>query len=281
VLRAGLLAGLAAFLAVPLARAASFDCVIDPSQSLKIGSPITSTLEAVLVERGEFVRRGQIIARLESGVEAATMATNQARAESVAEIAVRRAKVDQASLEVARGNQLVPGNNIAGQKMDELRTNLRVAQQDLVLAEQNKRMAELEVERSRALLAQRVIRSPINGLVVQRVLGPGEYVHQDTHIAVIAAIDPLFIEAFPPVRYYGRIRVGDRATVRPDDPVGGDRSAEVTAVDRVFDTGSGTFGVRLTLANQDGLVPAGLRCRVTFDVPELPGTPEPRVSAAR
>ena len=38
----------------------------------------------------------------------------------------------------------------------------------------------------------------------------------------------------------------------------------VTVVDRVFDSASGSFGVRLTLPDQGGTLPAGHRCRVAF-----------------
>ena len=121
---------------------------------------------------------------------------------------------------------------------------------------------------SPATLEQRIIRSSIDGIVTQRALGPGEYVHQDSAIITVARINPLNVETFMPVSLFGRIRVGDMAMVRPDDPVGGDRPARVEVVDQVFDAASGTFGVRLSLPNPDSAVPGGLRCRVTFDIPD-------------
>ena len=49
--------------------------------------------------------------------------------------------------------------------------------------------------------------------------------------------------------------------------------ATITVVDSVFDSASGTFGVRLDLPNRDKTVPAGVRCKVEF--PSLKGL-EPR-----
>ncbi len=57
-------------------------------------------------------------------------------------------------------------------------------------------------------------------------------------------------------------------SVRLEDPLGGDRQAAVKVVDQVFDAASGTFGVRLALANPELIVPAGLRCKVSFAFPE-------------
>jgi RND family efflux transporter MFP subunit len=256
------------------------DCVMDPSSTLKLGSAVAGVLRSVEVRRGQRVRAGEIVARLEAGMEEATVALNEARAENTAEIQARRLRVEHAELELARASRLVQGSYVSAQKLDELRVTLRAAQQDLAIAELNRRLAELELARSRAALEQRLIRSPIDALVTERVLGPGEYVHQDTHVAVLAATDPLHVEAYPPVRLFGGIRVGDPAVVYPDPPVGGAWPATVSVTDEVFDPGSGTFGIRATLPNPDRL-PAGLRCRVAFPelarrMEEAQGAPRPR-----
>jgi RND family efflux transporter MFP subunit len=247
------------------AQAATFDCVINPSITLKIGSPVATTLRSIEVERGDRIARGQVIARLESSVEAADVALNQARAANTADVVSHAAKVEFAQAEVGRGEKLLEGNNVARQKVEELRTNLRVAQEDLQIALLNRRLAELDLERSKALLEQRVIRSPIDGVVVQRLLGPGEYVHQDANIVELAAIDPLNVEAYPPVRVFASIHAGMVGEVRPDGMADTAYRATVTIVDRVFDAGSGTFGVRLALPNPGGTLPAGQRCRVTLE----------------
>ena len=233
--------------------------------TLKIGSPVATTVSTVAVDRGDHVRKGDIIARLESRVEEAEIAVSAARAQDSSDMSSRAAKVEFAQSEAARGESLLQNNNIARQKVDELRTNLRVAQQELQASLSAHRVAELDLQRAKALLEQKIIRSPIDGTVVSRLLGPGEYVHQDTQIVEIANITPLNVEAYPPVKFFGTIKVGAQAVVRPDAPVGSSFTATVTIVDQVFDAGSGTFGVRLSLPNKDGTLPGGLRCRVDID----------------
>ena len=119
------------------------------------------------------------------------------------------------------------------------------------MARLNRQMAELETNRSKALLEERTIRSPIDGIIVQRSLGPGEYVRPEANIVTVASVDPLSVEAYLPVRYYGKIKVGDIAVVHPDEPIGGDHNAAVSIVDQVFDAASGTFGVRLNPPNSE------------------------------
>ena len=254
----------AALLAGP-AEAAEFDCLVNPSMVLKIGSPVSSTLASVSVDRGAIVHKGDELARLESSVEQATLAMRKARAENIADIVSHQAKVEAAQTEVDRAARQTEGSTITSQKIAELRTTLRVAQQDLALSTLDQQMAQLEMGRARAELEQRVIRSPIDGVVTERVLGPGEYVHPDTHIVALAAIDPLFVEAYPPVRFYGTTHVGEAGTVTLDN--GQTRQAKVSVVDQVFDAGSGTFGIRLELPNPGLKLPAGTRCKVAFDTP--------------
>ena len=253
--------------------AATFDCVMEPSLIVKLGSPVASILSGVMVERGDRVARGQVVAQIESSVEEAVVAANAERAESTAEIEAKRSVLKQKSGVMHRKGDLLSRNVGSVQDSENAQADFHVAEQELVLAQLGKRMAELELSRSRTLLDQRTIRSPIDGIVTQRSLGPGEYVHQDATIVTLSRIDPLNVEAFMPVSLFGRVHVGDMATVRPDDPVGGERLARVQVVDQVFDAASGTFGVRLTLPNPDSSVPGGLRCRVSFDIPDAPVRP--------
>ena len=94
-------------------------------------------------------------------------------------------------------------------------------------------------------------------------------------ILKIADIDTLHVEVILPVEAYGKVKVGSKADVLPDPPVGGKYSAVVTVVDRVLDAASGTFGVRLQLPNRTRMLPAGVRCKASFpgigdDVPVRP-----------
>jgi len=263
-----LLLTLATLCSATPAGAVTFDCVINPSLTLKLGSPVATTLASIAVERGDVVHKGDVIARLESSVETADVALNAARAANTADIASHAAKVEFARAEAARGEELLPRNNIPLQKVEELRTNLRVAQADLQIAVLNHQVAELDLQRSKTLIEQKIIRSPIEGIVVQRMLGPGEFVHQDTQIVELAAISPLNVEAYPPIRYHSAVKLGASAVIELDEPQGSRLEATISVVDRVFDAGSGTFGVRLALPNPGSLIPGGQRCRLTLDVAE-------------
>lgn len=127
----------------------------------------------------------------------------------------------------------------------------------------NRRLADLELQRTSMEVALRTIKSPVNGVVVERFMHPGEFPKQEK-ILKIAQIDPLRVEVYAPVAMIGKVVVGMTAHVMPEPPLTGEYRAKVTVVDRVADAASGTFGVRLELPNGGLKLPAGLKCTVRF-----------------
>ena len=153
-----------------------------------------------------------------------------------------------------------------GQILATLNTSIERAQGSVQHAQAeltNRRLADLELQRTTAEVALRTIKSPVNGVVVERFMHPGEFPKQEK-ILKIAQINPLRVEAYAPVAMLGKITVGMAAHVKPEPPLTGEYSAKVTVVDRVVDAASGTFGVRLELPNPDLKLPAGLKCSVRF-----------------
>lgn len=255
--------------------AASFDCVLYPALTVKVGSPVANIIENIYVDRGDLVKKGQIVARLVSSVEAANVALAQAKADDQSDIEAGEAKLSFTKGDFERQEELQSRHATSAKLHDQAKADYQIAEQQLALAKVNHRMAQLELQKARAEFEQRIILSPIDGVVTKRGLGPGEFVDQTAAVITVAQIDPLYVETYLPIRYYRGIKVGDTAIVRPNDPIGGKRPAKVLVVDQVFDAASGTFGVRLNLLNPDHAVPGGLRCRVTFDVPELPNDSAP------
>jgi RND family efflux transporter MFP subunit len=235
--------------AVPLvaAEGQELECLIEPKVTVSVSTPVEGVIEKVLVERGDPVKRGQLLVELESAVERA---------------GVERARV---SLEFAERES---------KRNEELnRTNV-ISVQDLDEAQSTEELARVELQRARAALAQRRIRSPVDGVVVRRHHSPGEYA--DTRpILEIAQVDPLHVEVFAPVSSLGSIRPGMTARVTPEGPLDRSYEATVTVVDPVVDAASATFGVRLELPNPDHALSAGLGCRVLF-----PTDPAPAVAPA-
>lgn len=244
--------------------ATELDCLVEPQSLVKLGSAVTGVLESVAVDRGDTVTAGQLVARLRSGVEEATVALARARAENDVVVQSRRARLEFESDKEKRTETLFKKKIVSGEQMKVAITERRLAELDVREAEKNQSLAGLELRQAVAVLNQRKVFSPVDGVVTERVLEPGEYVFEQSYIFTIAEIDTLYVEVFAPIEIFGMVSLGMKADVRPEQPVGGVHRATVTIVDQVIDPASGTFGVRLELPNPDRALPAGLRCKITF-----------------
>ncbi|MFZ5483091.1 MAG: efflux RND transporter periplasmic adaptor subunit [Pseudomonadota bacterium] len=247
----------------PARAAAPLGCLIEPSQSAELGSPVIGVLDKVMVERGDFVKKGQVLATLRAGVEQASLNVARQRAQAEAELRAAEANRDFARQQVRRAEDLGQQNFISKQAIDQAQTELKVAEQRLVQARDQKRIWDKESALAQAQLAQRKLLSPFSGVVVDRYLSPGERV-EDRPVLRLAALHPLRVEVFMPAASFGQIKTGMTATVAPDLPGMAEAPAKVTLVDRVIDPASNTFRVRLSLPNRDHAIPAGARCQVRF-----------------
>jgi len=243
---------------------AGYDCLVQPKMVLKLGTQVPGLIAEMLVDRGTVVKRGDVIARLESGVEEAAVVLARTRAENDSTVRSAMARHEFQRRQLDRAQQLQKSQTIAVSRADETLTTARVAETDLNEAVVGLQLAKFELARAEEVLRQRTIRSPIDGVVVERSLGPGEYAYDQSHLVTVSRIDPLNVEVYVPLSQFRRIRPGMLAIVRPEEPVGGEYAATVVVVDQVFDAASGTIGIRLELPNPDYAIPAGLKCKVLF-----------------
>jgi RND family efflux transporter MFP subunit len=243
----------------------SFDCVIEAKETVKLASSALGMVGELRVDRGDMVRTGQVLGNLDDRVEQANLDVARAKAANDFEIAAHKARLTYLREKFDRADQLVGSRIVSRNTRDEALSDMQVEEQQLRLSSLQHAEAQLEAKQAEAVLRQRSIISPVDGVVVERLLSVGEYRNDTTAIMTIAQIDPLRVEVFVPTIYYGQIGVGDVAHVHPQEPVGGEHNASVTVVDKVIDAASGTFGVRLTLPNPDLALPAGLKCKIRFD----------------
>jgi RND family efflux transporter MFP subunit len=240
----------------------STTCLIKPRQLVQIGSPVAGLLSEELVDRGDTIGRGEVIARIESSIERADLALDRLKAANDTAIRAEMADLQMAQRMLERKRFLVQRQDVNENALDEVQTKAEVGALRVQQAQMDQRVAALTAERTERLLDLKQIRSPLDGVVIERKMSVGEYVYEQTPVMTIAQIDPLSVELIVPAARYGQIHVGGGARVHPDAPVGGDYPATVEVVDPMIDASSGTFGVRLKLANPDHLIPAGLRCAV-------------------
>jgi RND family efflux transporter MFP subunit len=214
------------------------DCLVEPFMVVNVGSSVDGVLARVMVDRGDVVRKGQVVATLQSGVEAAAVKLSEARVE------FGRRKVE-------RNEILYEKQLISAQDRDEMVTETK--------------LHEEELNKDKETLKLRTIFSPLDGVVVERRLAPGELIRADKSVVLkLAQLHPLNVEVIAPAQLFGTVKVGSTGRVNLAPFVPGIHLAKVVVVDKLIDAASGTFGVRLQLPNPSNKFPAGIKCSVEF-----------------
>jgi len=244
----------------------SFECLIEPNQVVEIRSATEGIIEKVDVKRGDRVKVGETLVELESSVEQSAAEMAKYRAQMEGRIASSKNRLEFATKKLKRAQELQKQKFVSAQAGDEAEAEKNIAEAELKDALENQELAKHEYQHAIDLLNRRILNSPLDGVVVDRMLNPGDLAEAGTGrkpILKIAQIDPLLVEVALPLEAYGKLRVGMTGMVTPEG-LKGRYPAFITVVDSVFDAASGTFGVRLEMKNRKAVIPGGIRCQVEF-----------------
>jgi RND family efflux transporter MFP subunit len=217
-------------------RYVEIDCLIEPHMVAEVASPISGIVQEIKVERGDVVRKGQVVASLVAETERIN-------------VELAKARLQLSEQKHGRMEELFRRKLVTPQAMDE--------------AETEHKLAELELARAMEALNMRTIRSPLSGVVVERFISPGE-ITEHQKVFKIAQINPLNVEVIAPVDILGVVRVGEETLVVPEGRLSVPLKAKVVIVDRVVDAASGTLGIRLELQNPKYSITPGLKCKAMF-----------------
>ena len=255
-------AGLVALLAPP-AVAADLECLLAPRRVVDVSFPTPGIVAEVTVERGGAVRAGSVLARLDTRLEAATIRIAETRLAESATLDAARVQLELVDRQLGRTRELAQRQVATEARVEQIEAERQGALRTVREQEELKRVQALELDRARTILDLRSLKSPIDGVVVERLIQPGEYV--DTRKAIVVAeVDPLAVEVIAPAALFGRFVPGTEATIRLSPPQTGEARARVEVVDAYVDAASGTFRVRLSLPNPNRRLIAGFGCKLSI-----------------
>ena len=249
------------------AGADTYDCLIEPTQTVELGAPVSGLIERVLVKRGDRVARNQVLATLESHAEQAAADLAHYKSQLAGPTQQAQSKIEFSQRKFTRRHEMAGEQLMSKQDSDDAEAELKQAQAELVTAKENREVARLEYVQQNSQLALRTIRSPFDGVVVDQMMWPGEIFEPGaTKHAVlkVAQLDPLRVRVVMPLRAFGEPRAGMGASIAPEIPAGSHYSAKVTNVDRMVDAASGTFVVFMDLPNPKLDIPSGVKCKATL-----------------
>ena len=169
-----------------------------PSASARIDARASGVVRSVNKTLGDYVRRGEPIARIESA-DAAGLA---------AQVAAARARVNELSALYDRERRLFEANVTARQDLEAAQANLQVARSELSRAQAASAAAGVSGD-GRSL----AVTSPISGQITSAPIVLGSYVSAGEEMFQIVNASGLQVQVALPASDAARIRPGDEATL--------------------------------------------------------------------
>ena len=206
-----------------------------------ISPRISGRIQEVLVDMGDQVTEGQLLARLDD-VELKPQVEIAQASVDVAQAAIERlqsdriqvtAVLDQTTTDRERALRLQPGGAVSQEALDKATADWKIAQAgvaraEAALLEGQKQMiaAERNLAYRKALLADTEITAPFDGLIVDRHRDPGDIAVPGSAILTLVSTTELWVTAWVDETEMSRVSVGQAARVlfrsEPDRPYRGE-----------------------------------------------------------
>ncbi|MDQ3494133.1 MAG: efflux RND transporter periplasmic adaptor subunit [Pseudomonadota bacterium] len=258
-----------------------------------VSAKVTGRVREVLIEEGQRVEAGQVMATLDPidadaqrQLSAAQLSAARSQVGQV-QAQLREAEANAARLSSLAGQQLVSQAQYeqAVAQRDALRAQLLTTQRNAKVSADALRIADIGLDNT-------VVRAPFAGVVIAKAAQPGEIISPlsagggftRTGIGTIVDMDSLEVEVDVGESFIGRVapKMPVEATLNayPDWKI----PAEVVAIIPTADRGKATVKVRIALLQKDPRIVPEMGVRVSFlEAPKAAGEDKPqgvRVPAA-
>ncbi|MFQ5346425.1 MAG: efflux RND transporter periplasmic adaptor subunit [Rhodothalassiaceae bacterium] len=203
---------------------------VRPLVTVQLGSQVSGQVAELRADFNDEVKQGQVVAVIDPRTFAARVEQAAADlklaeaglASARAAIARARASLVQAERDYERNRKLAQGGNLSASALDAAEAALAVARADLSAAEAQRVTAEATIEQRRAALeqaridlARTEIRSPIDGVIVNRVVDVGQTVAASLSAPVLFEI----AQDLRSIQIEASVDEADIGGVRPGNPV--------------------------------------------------------------
>lgn len=254
-----------------------------------VSAQTTGTLTEVLVDEGDRVTKGQVLARLESTAQKASLAQSEAQLQAArALLAQAKAQLKQEYRDLVRSEDLVARHLISMQALETARTLVETQVSQVESQRRQVELAEASLKGAQVMLDYTTVRAPFSGIVVAQPAQEGELTSpmspgadpKGSGIATIVDMDSLDIEVDVNEANLKRIQPNQPVEAVPDAYPDWRIPAHVVTTIPTADRNTATFKVRIAIDQKDPRILPEMGVRVSFLAP-VPKRQVPGTSAAR
>lgn len=219
---------------------------VNEGRYAEVGTPIACRVVSVLAAPGQAVRKGQELAVLQS------VDVGKARAESI----TAQARLDLARKTLERKRRLGAENIVPAREIQEAEANVATADAEVRAARAGLRALGASDESSDS--SELVLRSPIDGTVIERVAIQGQMAEPAQPLFRIGDMSRLWLVVHAFERDAVRLAAGSMARVSFAALPGRAFNGNVTLIGKQVDASSRTIPVRIEVTNSEQLLRPGM-----------------------
>lgn len=231
---------------------------LQPRKVVNVGAQVSGPVARVLVEEGDSVGKGDLLARIDPSQYEARLEEAKAR--------VKKARVQAKD----SSRQLERQQKIYNRGLSSSR-ELEVAERNAATDEAKLEEAEAAVQSAKVDLRYTRIRAPLDGVVLERNVEPGETVIANLEpprlFRVASSLDRLHLVLRLEEGQLDRVAKGDKLTVEVPARDGFQSQGKVVRVARAPDSGADEirYPVRIRVDNAEGKLRPGMKARAVLD----------------
>lgn len=238
-----------------------------------VSSKVTGKVTEILIEEGQAVREGEVLARLDDSNAQAQLALAQSQLDAArAQLAEVRVQLEEARRQLVRTQELASRKLVSEQALDTAQASADSLAARLGTTQRNVTVAERSVAVQKQQLEDTVVRAPFDGVITVKNAQPGEMISPlsaggdgtRTGIGTLVDMDSLEIEVDVNENFINRVRAGQPAAARLNAYPDWEIPTEVVAVIPTADRSKATVTVRVGFKDKDPRILPEMGVRVSF-----------------
>jgi len=238
-----------------------------------VSSKVTGKVQELLVEEGQTVKQGQILARLDDSNARAALQLARAQLDAArAGLSQANAQSKDASRQAVRNKELVTKGFVGQSVYDTAQSNADAQAAGVEAAQGNVAVAQRNISVYQQQLDDTVVRAPFAGVITVKNAQQGEMISPlsaggagtRTGIGTLVDMDSLEIEVDVNENFIGRVQPGQPVTAKLNAYPEWEIPCKVIAVIPTADRSKATVKVRIGINNKDPRILPDMGVRVSF-----------------
>ncbi|MGE0860949.1 MAG: efflux RND transporter periplasmic adaptor subunit, partial [Gammaproteobacteria bacterium] len=249
---------------------------LQPLNQVDVGSELSGMVEEVLVDFNDTVKRGQVLARLDTQrLEATAVQARGSLASAEARLREAEATAVETGLKAGRCAKLAEKQMCSKDDLDASRAAEARARASVASAKAGVSVARAALEERETELAKAVIQAPIDGIVLKRLIEPGQTVAAMMQTPLLFTLaenlTQMELQVAVDEADVGRVAVGQRASFTVDAYPHREFPAVITQVRYAPESKDGvvTYTTALSVENADLALRPGMTATAEIVVREI------------